>query len=465
MADGYRITPGPLQRSVQPSRSSSKQGLAASRSGGSRTSVAGVAMREGPLRPPPGFVSYQIPNGAVVPAAAPPPSDNIHMNDARRFMSVGSLMGSRPMTAAGHQYHHHQHQNGGQSSRYTRQNSGGGGSGRCGAEAVYITAREPMPPLLTAGIYPSHLHNGGRPHSSSNYSNNGASNHWPSPPSLVTEDTIQGGGYWGQENSRQPPPDFYQPPPWAGDRLVESASSFDTPVASSAPRRYPRSPLPGRQPATRSLQHATKNLSLSEDPRRRPPLPGAAQGVPRPPPRSRPRSWTSTLFNAMRNGTSLSKKNGGNNSTTLPYGQEGGEEEEAEDGGVVALADGRDEDNHQNYYYGGQQYTSTTPGALRDYNTGTLEKRGGHQSKQVRFLANPSKPAESGLPRFYSLPRFILPGSASSGELRERGGGRRPSQQLTSGEPAAKIKMRSRTPSPFGRFVKSLVRGELKQIL
>jgi hypothetical protein len=97
---------------------------------------------------------------------------------------------------------------------------------------------------------------------------------------------------------------------------------------------------------------------------------------------------------------------------------------------------------------------------------GTLERRGGHSNKQVRFLANPSKQVDSGHPRFYSLPRFILPGvavGASGSEPRDRSGGRRPSQQTTTGggdEKAAKLKMRSRTPSPFGRFVKSLVRGK-----
>jgi hypothetical protein len=466
MSEGPRITPGSLQRSgQQPSRSSSKQALAGRSS--SKTSVGPAAVREGPLRPPPGFVSYQIPNGAL------PPSDNIQMLDARRFMSVGSLMGSRPMAGHHHHHHHGHQQNGGHhTARYARQNSGGnGGDGH----VVYITAREPPP--ATASVYPAHLHNGGGRSHGKGGGHNGAGyysqQHWSSADGTY-EEVYGGSGYYGQQHTKpqhhhhQSPDIIYQPPPWAGERLADqqpgpsrpaAVFTLDSPVAS-APRRYPSSPIPGRQPAaaTRSLQHPAKGLSPSEDPRRRPPLPGAQ--LPRPPPRSRPRSWTSTLFNAMRNGASLSKKN---NATNSQSEEQKNNEEEQEETVEQDQQQQADEDRNNYYYYGGQYISSsTTPGALRDptsYNTGTLEKR----SKQVRFLANPSKPVgEAGLPRFYSLPRFILPSSSSGGELRERGGGRRPSQQMGAGgeAAAAKLKMRSRTPSPFGRFVKSLVRGK-----
>lgn len=477
-----RITPGSLQRSGHAGRSASKQAL-----GGSKTSMAA---REGPLRPPPGFVSYQIPNGAP----PPPPSDNIHMYDARRFMSVGSLMGSRPM--AGHGPHHQN--GGGHASRYSRQNSGG--SGGC---VAYITAREPPVMMATAGVYPAHLHNGGRMNvgggggsrNSHSNNNNGSSNghyhSWPSPP---PSHHVAEHGHSHQHsntgskqqhvssNSARPPQqqfDFYQPPPWAGERLAEPAS-----VASKAAvftmggdspaeprRRYPTSPVPGRTNSSataanyRSYQRPSPATgSDGGNNPRRPPLP---ETQPRPPPRSRPRSWTSTLFSAMLRGNGSSKKN-----------SSGGDDESRDQDEYT-----RDQDQEktstytadQEYYDGPDyyQYSSAaataaamrinTPGALRDpaaaniYSTGTLEKR----SKQVRFLANPSKQgAEASLPRFYSLPRFILPTGGSGGtEQRDRSSGGR--RQSGGGDAPAKIKMRSRTPSPFGRFVKSLVRGKL----
>jgi hypothetical protein len=444
MADGCRITPGPLLRSGQPGRGS-KQALSGSRSGGSRSSVAGFGgggsrssvagygggsmMRDGPLRPPPGFVSYQIPNG-VLPQP-PPPSDNINMYDARRFMSVGSLMSGRHVVSSSAAQK--QQYNGGYYPRYSRQSSGGAATdGRS-----CITAREPP---TTAGVYPAHLHNGGR----SFGNNNGAA-----------EAAEREKSYWSMQRGRPRQPDVYQPPPWAGERLIDAPLMRDRDTAvhddadSPPSRRYPRSPMP----AVRS-----SDLALVDDPRCRPPLPGA---IPRPPPRSRPRSWTSTLFNAMRNGTaSLSKKNGNNASSTLPPQAQG--EREAEYYEEYML--------EPDPYYGSQyNNSSSTPGSVGVMAGGTLDKRG--SSKQVRFLANPSKPPpEAAHPRFYSLPRFILPMGGGEGRS---SGGRRSSHLLQavggeeknggSGGDAAKIKMmRSRTPSPFGRFVKSLVRGKKK---
>ena len=180
--------------------------------------------------------------------------------------------------------------------------------------------------------------------------------------------------------------------------------------------------------------------------------------MPRPPPRSRPRSWTSTLFNAMlRNGTSLSKKNGNGNAATLPYGRQ--EREYHDDEGPEYSHEAEYGYSQGSSLYGTAGGTPGGGGTVTNNMTGTLDKRG---SKQVRFLANPSKPADGAHPRFYSLPRFILPG-VTAGEGRERGGQRPSTQPAGHGEDstavAAKLKMRSRTPSPFGRFVKSLVRG------
>jgi hypothetical protein len=131
----------------------------------------------------------------------------------------------------------------------------------------------------------------------------------------------------------------------------------------------------------------------------KPPLP---LGVPKPPPRSRPRSWTSTLFHAI--------KNGGAKASTMTLQPE-----------LV------------------REPSSLTLASMR---TGDLGRTG--RQKSVRFLANPSKPVLEPTQKFYSLPRFI--------------------QQpiVGSGSDCVKAKPRSRTPSPFSRFVKSLVKGKHK---
>ena len=129
----------------------------------------------------------------------------------------------------------------------------------------------------------------------------------------------------------------------------------------------------------------------------KPPLPG---GVPKPPPRSRPRSWTSNLFNAIRN--SGMKK----------------------DFSTMTLQPGMQRD------------PSTL--TLANMRTGELGRSG--RQKSVRFLANPSRiePAQ----KFYSLPRFIQQPMA---------------EKAATMSESVKAKARSRTPSPFSRFVKSLL--------
>ena len=73
---------------------------------------------------------------------------------------------------------------------------------------------------------------------------------------------------------------------------------------------------------------------------------------------------------------------------------------------------------------------------LSSMRTGDLGRSG--RQKSVRFLANPNRNLREQQQKFYSLPRFI---------------------QQPLGEKMAetvKAKARSRTPSPFSRFVKSL---------
>ena len=121
-----------------------------------------------------------------------------------------------------------------------------------------------------------------------------------------------------------------------------------------------------------------------------------SNGNPKPPPRLRPKSWSSTLFNAFRLHS--------NKQSAPPLNRE----------------------------------ISTV--TLSSLNTNTMEKKGFRSSfnKQVRFLANPSKPLDANQ-KFYSLPHF----AKQPGLLPE----------------TVRPKARSRTPSPFGRFVKSFVKG------
>ena len=79
--------------------------------------------------------------------------------------------------------------------------------------------------------------------------------------------------------------------------------------------------------------------------------------------------------------------------------------------------------------------------------TNTMEKKSYRFSKQVRFLANPSKRSFANQ-KFYSLPHFAKTAPAPE-----------PVSDDVVTEPEKAAKVKSRTPSPFGRFVKSFVKG------
>ena len=73
---------------------------------------------------------------------------------------------------------------------------------------------------------------------------------------------------------------------------------------------------------------------------------------------------------------------------------------------------------------------------LSSVNNSTMNKK-----KGVRFLANPKKSLYAGQ-KFYSLPHFSKPAPAPE---------KMPEQE--------KVVTKSRSSSPFGRFVKSFVKG------
>jgi hypothetical protein len=141
----------------------------------------------------------------------------------------------------------------------------------------------------------------------------------------------------------------------------------------------------------------------------KPPLPPAfvegmcpvpVSGGPRPPPRTRPKSWTSSLFNAMRNNHS---------SVTFQC--------VVEEQGAVGSG------------------SAPLPG----------EKQTDHRPKDASELAMPLTAASaSDGQKFYSLPRFQNGASANE-----------PSQNKL-----PTTKTRSRTPSPFRTIIKGLVKGE-----
>ena len=318
---------------------------------------------KGPVRPPPGFVSYQIPNGFVPPAA--PPSDNI-VYESRCYNSISSRNGR--------------------------------GKGD--------------PP--TAGVHPHHLHNGGRAYS-------GLVPLRPSPREQEEDRRTGELEDLDQHSSPvcDPSPGDYQPPPWAAR---EGAEPLDGTPLSTPPVRtpsrcpgeggkiYPRSPAVtphlwnkdnevngspyNDEESVRTLSSSSPDYAVNGS---KPPLPG---GIPKPPPRSRPRSWTSNLFNAIRN--SGMKK----------------------DFSTMTLQPGMQRDP-----------STLTLASMR---TGELGRSG--RQKSVRFLANPSRiePAQ----KFYSLPRFIQQPMA---------------EKAATMSESVKAKARSRTPSPFSRFVKSLL--------
>eukprot|EP00092_Neocalanus_flemingeri_P010099 GFUD01010883.1.p1 GENE.GFUD01010883.1~~GFUD01010883.1.p1 ORF type:complete len:834 (+),score=106.65 GFUD01010883.1:94-2595(+) len=353
------------------------------------------------VRPPPGFVSYQIPNGA-------PPSDNISSYDPRRYSNLGS-QGKHHNQTSGHSGKHHQGQ--------PRNGSSHEEEARSGA---------PLVSQPTAGVHPQHLHNGGRPFSVQ-LGKPVTLRQSPQTPSSSEDrrrhavyDTNMSGTTAGVSEPDlkhsipalvDPSPGAYRPPPWA-EIKEETNSTFynSTPTThrftGEGGKKYPRSPAIQRawnQENDDNIDQESLRTLSSGSPDgingNKPPLPPGYDGNPKPPPRSRPRSWTSTLFHAIKNSSRST-------SVTLPHSQM-------------------------------QRDQSVT--TLGSVNTNTLEKRSFRYNKQVRFLANP-RTSETNQ-KFYSLPRFIQ-------------------QPVTEKVPeSVKAKARSRTPSPFGRFVKSLVRG------
>ena len=321
-----------------------------------------------PVRPPPGFVSYQIPNGCV--PATLPPSDNI-VYESRCYM----------------------------------------GSSRNGR------AKNGDPPL--AGIHPNNLHNGGRAHPAVGLGHPVGPLR-PSP--REQEEDRQADQLLESQHSRvaEASPGGYQPPPWA-DRGGSGEGPKDPGEVGEGSRcpgeggkRYPRSPAitphlwakdvedmdqDNDVESMRTLSSNSPDYAVNGS---KPPLP---DGIPKPPPRSRPRSWTSTLYHAIKNSGSKTLQHG------LPHQQSMG---------MV------------------RDPSSLTLASMR---TGDLGRSG--RQKSVRFLANPSR---IGPPqKFYSLPRFIQQPLID---------------KSTNGSEGVKVKARSRTPSPFTRFVKSLVKGK-----
>ena len=328
------------------------------------------------MRPPPGFVSYQVPNGSLIP------SDNINLYDPKKYSSA-------------HVLGRNQH-NG--SSRNTREYN-------YSSEQNSILTRDPSIDHRThAGVYPSHLHNVGRSHRT--YQNNGhnmsaVSEQLQHRESLYTSSSNYNDYNYSQGRLNQ---NDYEPPPW---------------MRISEPKKYPRSPAPKQRVA--DIDEETDRPFESHH--LKPPLPPVDQ--PKPPPRSRPKSWTSTLFNAFKS----NNKNTPN--LTMPASS-------------VTIVNQSQQVPYTSSFNGSQTVApvlSDPLDFLPSY-TNTLDRKQ-QGSKQVRFLANPSKNIETN-PKFYSLPRFIQPVVADKGEMVK----------------TVKTKIRSRTPSPFNRFVKSLVRGK-----
>ena len=208
-----------------------------------------------------------------------------------------------------------------------------------------------------AGVHPQHLHNGGRSYKSAVKSSERYVPPWPSS-SPRTRWTGEGG------------------------------------------KKYRKSPVPG----PRSDYSAEEEATPPPPPL---PLPSACQtnGEPKPPPRLRPKSWTSTLFSAFR--LKQDKASAGSQTVHLK-----------------------------------REVSTVTLSSLS-----TQDKKGFRSSfnKQVRSLATPAKPLDSNQ-KFYSLPHFARPLPAVP----------LPEEVIPETDG---VKTRSRSPSPFGRLVKSLVRG------
>lgn len=116
----------------------------------------------------------------------------------------------------------------------------------------------------------------------------------------------------GHHHQQPPPP---APPPSVSSVVISStapssASSSSTGSPSNGIVTMRRPPASTRTTATTATNSSSSNRRNAvyvkevtpEATKSKPPLPSEVTNqVPKPPPRSRPKSWTSTLFNAMRN--------------------------------------------------------------------------------------------------------------------------------------------------------------------
>ena len=367
-ADNCRVTPAPSHKTSNTSlslfnslkrRDSKKQGA-----GGSTKSSRHFQAS----RPPPGFVSYQIPNGAPpVSAVSSAPSDNISITDPRsKYSASAASLGGRSQSRSRSETGHRGHQ---------------------GHQAP------------TASVHPNHLHNGGRPYKSAVRQSPGV----VQPPPGYT-----GGDVMRVVTTSSPPGYAPPPPPWSDNGQEDSALHIynATPRSShkytgEGGKKYRKSPVPViKSPVwVQEPDDFVTSDGSPSDCNGRPPLPPSDNCDPKPPPRSRPKSWTSTIFNAFRNGGSRTQ-------TMTPLTQE-------------------------------MRENSTV--TLSSVNTITMDKK-----RKVRFLANPKKSLVAGQ-KFYSLPHFSNKPVLA------------PALEKT--EPVKVVTKSQRSPSPFGRFVKSFVKG------
>lgn len=138
------------------------------------------------------------------------------------------------------------------------------------------------------------------------------------PPSYYQTFHDQHHIYYSQPRPR---PQFYQPPsspvkfyrqtPSQINYKVASvlqsngtSNSSNSSTSSTSPKVTMRRPPTASTRSTSSQRNAVYIKEVTpESAKAKPPLPSqnSSDQVPKPPPRSRPKSWTSTLFNAMRN--------------------------------------------------------------------------------------------------------------------------------------------------------------------
>ncbi len=229
----------------------------------------------------------------------------------------------------------------------------------------------------------------------------------------------------GKNGALLPRPAAYDPAVLAQDESFDPAGYVPPPWSRGRePKRYPRSPMPDKK-----LEAEEEYISM-----------------PQPPPRSRPKSWTSTFFNAFRSSGNISKNS--NSSGHNNNGRAAMDQTIPPPRVQPRLQDLYDRQLHMS------ESTATLPPMPMVNSFNILEmtdpesaytERKNYGGKQVRFLANPVKAEPS--QRFYSLPRFILPYPKQEKPPKSKGVAN------------VKQKQRGRSPSPFNRFVKSLVKG------